>query len=257
MVAFVAKNLPVDNSDLYELDGYKPLNPVGLSTSIESKYKNGVLTVKVTQDGALKYKIAKIEVSRNEANKLFKGDFEPKLFKGGDEIKGSTQADSLFGFNGDDLIRGRDGDDAIYGGKGNDSIFGDTGGDTIDGGKGNDAINGGIGVNPVTGGSGKDKFVFDTELAPGSYAYITDFTHGDDKMQLDKGVFSGIGRTGQLSASKFFLLDDYDGAKNSVIYDKATGIMAYSKLGGDASNAVAFGGVVTGLDLSNKDFLIA
>ncbi len=35
MVKFVAKNLPVNNSDLYELDGYKPFSPTALSIGIE------------------------------------------------------------------------------------------------------------------------------------------------------------------------------------------------------------------------------
>jgi Ca2+-binding RTX toxin-like protein len=153
MVKFVAKNLPVNNSDLYELDGYKPFSPTALSIGIESKYKNGVLTVKVTQDDALKYKMSEIETSRSGANKLFKGDsWEPKLFKGGDEIKGSTQGDILYGYDGNDQISGRAGADTIYGGKDNDKLYGGADGDLMYGGAGKDYLDGDTGVNSLIGG---------------------------------------------------------------------------------------------------------
>jgi Ca2+-binding RTX toxin-like protein len=229
MVKFVAKNLPVDNSDLYELDGYKPFSPTALSVGIASSYKNGVLSVKVTQDGALKYKIAKIEVAKGDVNKLFKGDsWEPKLFKGADEIKGSTQGDILYGYNGNDQISGNAGVDTIYGGKGNDKLYGGADGDLMYGGAGKDFLDGDTGVNTLTGGSEKDKFAFSAALAGGNYSEITDFEAGTDKIQLDKDAFAGIGGSGTLAAGKFFLASDYAGKAKSVVYDDLTGNLYYA-----------------------------
>jgi len=257
MVQFVANTLPVDNSNLSELDGYKPINTIGATTSIESKYKNGVLSVKVSLDGTLAYKIAKIETTPKQANKLFQGDgWEQKLFKGDDSIKGSTAIDSLYGFNGDDTIRGRDSDDTIDGGKGNDHLQGDAGGDTISGGKGNDHLDGGIGVNSLTGGAGKDAFAFSVPLVGGNYSEITDFEPGKDTIELHRDVFSGIGKTGTLKGGQFFLASDYDGKAKSVIYDDETGNLYYSKDGGDISSAQNFGRIGNGAELDHKDFLI-
>lgn len=257
MVVFVARTLPVDNSDLYELDGYEPIpSAIAVTTTIKSNYKNGVLTVKVEEDDLLKYKISRIEVSKKKADKLFQGDFEPKLFKGDDLIKGSIGDDMLYGYNGNDTIKGRNGEDSIFGGKGKDIVQGGNDADTLDGGKGKDHLNGGTGANTATGGGGKDAFHFDAALMPGNNTYITDFQRGKDVIELDKGAFKGVGPKGKLDASKFFYEDDYSGQKKAVIYDEDTGQLSYSKGGGDISNAIDFGGVTAGLLISHKDFLV-
>lgn len=259
MVKFVAKDLPVNNSDLYELDGYKPFSPTALSIGIESKYKNGVLSVKVTQDDALKYKISQIETSAKDVNKLFKGDaWEPKLFKSGDTIKGSTQGDALYGYNGGDTIHGNSGDDTIYGGKGKDWLYGDSGGDTLFGGAGKDFLDGGDGVNFLTGDGGKDTFAFSAALIGGNYSQIEDFQGGQDQIQLSQSVFEGIGSKGTLKAGQFFLLDGYDGSAKAIIYDTSNGNLHYAKdAGGDGLDAPIFGRMATNAALTNGDFVIA
>jgi Ca2+-binding RTX toxin-like protein len=256
MVKFVAKAIAVDNSNLTELDNYKPFNPPLLpNIGFESKYKNGKLTVKVTENDALKYKISQIEVARKDVNKLFKGDdWEPKLFKGADNINGSSQGDMLYGYKGADVIYGKAGDDTIYGGKGKDTLYGGDGGDTIFGGAGKDFLDGDAGVNYLTGGGGEDVFSFSAELIGGNYAQIEDFQPGTDNIQLDKGAFQGIGPKGTLPAGQFYLASDYAGQAKAVIYDVATGNMSYAKNGGDAQ---IFGRIANGAELSNTDFMIA
>ena len=237
MAKFVAKNIAVDNSDLWELQDYNPVSGFSLTVSISSDYKNGKLTVKVFEDlfqTTLKYKLVD-EVSKKKAATLFQGDFEPRLFKGSDTIKGSTDSDMLYGYAGKDMIYGRGGADIIYGGKGADMLYG------------------GAGANTLYGGAGKDAFVFDAALMPGNNSHVADFKSGKDTMHLAKSAFSGIGKKGSLKAAKFFEADEYAGQKKAVIYDKDTGSLAYAKNGGDA---VEFGSVTAGLDLSHKDFLI-
>jgi Ca2+-binding RTX toxin-like protein len=262
VVKFVAKTIAVDNSSLTELDNFKPFNPPLVpNVGFESKYKNGKLSVKVTENDAFKYKISAIEVARKDVNKLFKGDnWEPNLFKGDDTINGSSEGDALYGYNGADVISGKSGDDTIYGGKGKDSLYGGDGVDTIFGGKGNDLLDGGSGsVNSLTGGAGKDTFSFTAEVAAGvSYSQIEDFVVGKDKIQLAKSAFEGIGAKGTLKAAHFFLLDDYDGSAGSVIYDQSNGNMHYAKdAGGTALDAPIFGRIANGAVLSNTDFLVA
>ncbi len=259
MVKFVAKTIAVDNSDLSVLDGYKPFGSSTAATiGVQSKYKNGDLSLKVTQDDTFWFKISQIETTKKKANKLFEGDWEPKVFSGNDKIKGSTEADALYGFAGNDVIKGNDGDDTIYGGAGKDKLYGGGGGDTMFGGKGNDFLDGGEGVNYLTGGAGKDTFAFSAALGGGNYSQIEDFQKGKDKIQLSKSAFDGIGKKGTLKEGKFFLIDDYDGSKKSVIYDPSSGNMSYTKDGVvDPLDAQVFGRIANGAELSHKDFLIA
>ena len=241
MVKFVAKTLAVDNSDLSVLDGYEPIGSLGAaSIGIESQFKskNGTLWVKVTENDTFWFKISKIETTKKKADKLFEGDWEPKMFNGDDTIKGSTEADMLYGFKGNDVIKGNAGDDWIYGGAGKDFL------------------DGGAGFNYLTGGGGKDIFAFSVELMGGNYSEITDFQEGKDKFQLSKSAFEGVGKKGTLKSGKFFLESEYTGKAKSVIYDEASGTLKYSKGGGDIGNAIAFGRVEIGTDLSHKDFLI-
>ncbi len=259
MVKFVAKTLGVNNSDLYELDGYQPAPPESALTSIQSKYnsKKGILKVVVTKDGVLKYKIAKIEVSENKLNKVFKDGFEQKLFKGDDIIKGSSQGDTLSGFKGADTIYGNSGNDSLYGGSSNDKLYGGDGGDSLAGGAGADLLDGGTGHNYLTGNGGKDVFAFSAALTSGNYSDITDFKHKKDKIQVDNDVFKGVGGKGDLKAGHFSTLEDYTGKQKTIVYDEDTGRLYYSKDGGFLSNAYEFGRVKFGTDLDHHDFLVA
>lgn len=78
-----------------------------------------------------------------------------------------------------DILKG-DAKDNVIDGKG--------GNDTIDGGAGNDTIIGGAGYDTMTGGAGNDTFVFRSAAeigdAPGARDIITDFTPGQDKIDL-------------------------------------------------------------------------
>ncbi len=110
--------------------------------------------------------------------------------KGNDFISGGNGQDTIYGGKGNDLISGGKGDDRLFGGKGNDLIYGDDGDDLIQGGQGNDVL---------TGGKGKDRFQF----APGAGTdTITDFTVGEDVIELSKGlklsdlqITQGVGAT--------------------------------------------------------------
>ena len=258
MVKFVAKTIAVDNSDLSVLDGYQPFNfSMAASIGVESNFKNGKLWVQVTLDDAFWFKISKIETTPKKGDKLFQGDWEPKMFKGNDTIKGSSEADMLYGFNGKDTIKGGAGDDYIYGGKGADKLYGEDGADTMFGGAGKDFLEGGKGVNTLTGGGGKDTFAFSAALMGGNYSEITDFQGGKDKIQLSQKTFEGIGGKGALKKGKFFLESEYTGKAKSVIYDEASGNLKYSKNGGSIDDAITFGRIGNGAELSHKDFLIA
>jgi serralysin len=89
-------------------------------------------------------------------------------------------------------------------------------GSALSGGVGNDTLNAGQGSDTLTGGAGGDHFVFaHTPWAP---AEITDFTHGQDVIDL-RGVFAGSGYTGvdPVADHKVTLLSDGAGGTKVLV----------------------------------------
>ena len=74
----------------------------------------------------------------------------------------------------------------ILGNSRSNTLVGTAGDDIIDGKGGKDSITGGLGADTLTGGSGRDTFVFNAsaESTPDSHDTITDFIHGDDKIDF-------------------------------------------------------------------------
>ena len=91
------------------------------------------------------------------------------------------------GSNHDDVIKGNSAANTLNGLDGNDTINGGGGNDTIDGGANDDKIIGGTGRDILTGGSGHDTFIFNhvADSPAGAFDTITDFVHGDDKIELN------------------------------------------------------------------------
>lgn len=138
------------------------------------------------------------------------GGPEDETLAGGaarDMLVGAGGADSLSGGGGDDLLYGgagssfqagavalamaEDGADQLSGGAGNDLLDGGAGADTLRGGAGDDTLIGGIGGDRMTGGAGHDLFRFgltplgpDAGMGPGARDVITDFTPGEDLIDL-------------------------------------------------------------------------
>ncbi|EPS7269024.1 TPA: type I secretion C-terminal target domain-containing protein [Vibrio cholerae] len=112
------------------------------------------------------------------------------------DVAGDTRGgnDKLYGGLGDDILFGQGGDDELYGEDGNDILFGGTGNDILIGGLGNDILIGGLGNDILTGGSGEDLFKWVDGDLDGSRDRITDFTIGQDKIDLSE-LFTDETRT--------------------------------------------------------------
>ena len=121
----------------------------------------------------------------------------------GKDVIRDTQGNNIFyGNNGDDLLFAGKGDDALYGDAGNDRLIANAGNDLLLGGSGDDYLNGGkgddnllglegddtligsSGNNILSGGAGSDRFV----LASKGTAIITDFTQGEDFLELPENI---------------------------------------------------------------------
>ncbi|MEH0344009.1 VCBS domain-containing protein [Vibrio cholerae] len=94
----------------------------------------------------------------------------------------------------DDTLIGGAGNDILFGQGGNDSLDGGVGKDTLYGGSGNDTLIGGLGDDILTGGSGEDLFKWVDGDLDNSKDRITDFTIGQDKIDLSD-LFSDETRT--------------------------------------------------------------
>ena len=146
------------------------------------------------------------------------------------------------------LLNGGAGNDKLYGGKGNDSLLGDVGADLLYGEDGNDTLSGGAGKDTLSGGAGKDLFVFDTALNKNTNVdRITDFTHGEDRIQLKKSIFAKL-NTGTLSKANFKAsAKGVAGDSNDyILYNTRTGALLYDADGSGKGAAIQFA------TLSNK-----
>ncbi|EHM52523.1 immunoglobulin-like domain-containing protein, partial [Cardiobacterium valvarum] len=129
---------------------------------------------------------------------------------GNDTIKGNSAANYLFGFDGDD---------------------------NIDGGAGNDQIEGGRGNDTLKGGAGADTFLFRSPF-DGTIDTLLDFNAAEgDRIQLDHNIFTGL-QKGSLSAEQFVKGTEAKDADDRIIYNQATGELAYDADGNGSGAAV-------------------
>lgn len=210
-------------------------------------------SVLVKRDGDKQYEVSGLDLKIRKMKDFFKGNYEKKIFSEADTITGSKKKDTLAGFDGADTIKGDKGGDKLLGGNGNDFLYGEAGNDTIKGGKGDDRLDGGDGKNTLTGGSGDDAFRFSSQLNAKNVSTITDFTIGEDRIELANAAFPSIGGSGPLGAAKFILSTAYAGEENVVVYDKATGELSYAVA---ANDLIAFGKVTGGLNLTYNDIFV-
>ncbi|KKC24755.1 calcium-binding protein [Sphingomonas sp. SRS2] len=130
-----------------------------------------------------------------------------------DYIFGNEDNDTLNGNKGDDWVDGWMGDDVVRGGQGNDTLTGGGGRDILMGDLGNDLLEGQATTDTLTGGEGNDRFVTgDTRTLPADpsiLTVITDFTHGEDRIEIRAGigtrpeaVLSGAATSYQTAAQK-------------------------------------------------------
>jgi Ca2+-binding RTX toxin-like protein len=121
-----------------------------------------------------------------------------------DVLDGGIGNDTLFGADGADTLNGGQGDDLLFSGSnelytndwnhnpGEISLT-DTAGDVLNGGEGDDTLY--VGPNSTaTGGEGNDTFkaYADNYFGANKAAEITDFTRGEDKLEIDYALHSGV-----------------------------------------------------------------
>ena len=138
---------------------------------------------------------------------------------------GSAYSTSTDASIGTDVLNGIEN---IYAGDYADTLIGSSVANIIDGSSGDDTVYGGLGNDSLTGGAGSDLFVFNSKLnAKSNLDTITDFTSGDDVLELSTSIFKKL--VGTLSASnlvngtKALDSDDYLVFNNNTLYYDADG----------------------------------
>jgi serralysin len=113
------------------------------------------------------------------------------------------------------------------------NVTGNNASNTITGNIEANRLNGAAGNDVLTGGSGADVFVFDSVLADVNVDTITDFVTGDDIIELNATVFSGLDPLSGLLASQFVTGSEALDADDRVIFDDVTGTLFFDADGSD------------------------
>ena len=88
---------------------------------------------------------------------------------------------------------------------------------------------------------------------------ITDFVSGQDKIQLNKTVFSALGAIATLADSAFYAGTASHAATDRILYNKATGALLYDDDGTGSHAAVQFatlGTTTHPVQLLASDFVV-
>lgn len=174
-------------------------------------------------------------------------------------ITSGSRIETCIGSNSADTIKGNLFGNTLEGRGGRDSLDGSSGNDVVDGGDDNDLLIGGAGNDTLIGGTGADLFRFDTlPSATTNRDTITDFsTEEGDRIELENRVFTALPTLGTLAASAFFVGDSATTASHRILYNNATGLLAYDADGIGASAAIGFATLTPGLALTHANFTVS
>jgi trimeric autotransporter adhesin len=133
-------------------------------------------------------------------------------------------------------------DNAITGNTGNNILRGEGGNDTLNGLAGIDQLMGGTGTDTMYGGAGADHFLFTQGFDADR---IMDFVE-EDRMHLDRALFTSFTAAGVLNAANFVRGTAAADANDFIIFDNATGFLYYDADGSGGGLQTQFGWITAG-----------
>jgi len=155
-------------------------------------------------------------------NFVLKNNFENLTLEGNGAINatGNKVANIIIGNDGDNILNGKEGDDIL------------------------------------TGGLGSDTFIFNTKLSTVTVSNvdtITDFTGGEDMIQLENGIFKKLttltfDATSKVLKSDYFVSNNTGTAQDTndyIVYNNTTGELYYDADGNNPGAAILIGVIGT------------
>jgi Ca2+-binding RTX toxin-like protein len=131
-------------------------------------------------------------------------------------------------------------DNAIAGSRSANRLDGQAGADTLRGGMGDDTLIGGLGHDRLSGGDGADRFRFEQAGGGAGRDRLTDFESGIDRIEVLSANFGGL-PIGTLDGSRLVAAGTpLAGGEAVLVYDQASGMLAFDPDGNGAQAAVAF-----------------
>ena len=174
--------------------------------------------------------------------------------EGSDTLNGSTDGDLINGLGARDVLKGIGGNDTLNGGAGNDNLQGGFNNDVLNGDSGNDFLIGGFGSDTLAGGEGRDRFRF---FRPNDGVdEITDFTSGEDTIEIKGNNFDGGLTNGVLPSSQFVSGTNADDSDDRFIYDQSEGALFFDVDGNGGNNPVLLVTLSNQANLSASDIVV-
>ena len=149
--------------------------------------------------------------------------------------------------------------DTLTGSNGANTLTGNKGNDTLVGNGGNDILIGGVGNDSLSGGIGRDRFVFSlgarfnrTQIGIDA---ITDFTHNQDKLVLDRATFRGVKKISFASVKN---LAQARQSTAQFAYIRKTGALCFNTNGSKSGfgNGGQFADLANTVNLTAKDIVL-
>ena len=139
------------------------------------------------------------------------------------------------------------------------NLGGNAGDNLIMGNAGNDTLRGDLGHDTLTGGAGSDSFVFDmgsSEFTAVNAKTITDFTHGQDTIQLGYWSFSYLPSSSGVTDSDFKVISGGGSvdADDHILYDRRSGEVFYDTDGRGGDAPILFAVLANLPFLTERDF---
>lgn len=202
-----------------------------------------------------------IDTVISSVTRILGNNLEKLTLSGSNAISGygNVLANTLTGNNAANVLDGKGGNDILLGKLGNDILIGRDGDDTISGGGNSDYLFGRDGNDTLTGGRGADTFVFDCALNSATNRdIITDFSHANDTVRLDRTIFTKFA-TGTLLSTQFRASSTGNALDRNdfFLYNTSTGALLYDADGSGAGAAVRFATLAnTPTNVSYNDFVV-
>lgn len=153
---------------------------------------------------------------------------------------------------------GNDLANTLTGNTGNNQLFGLGGKDLIVGGAGSDTISGGLGADVMSGGTGADHFRFDVLELAANKDTVSDFSHGTDKIELDRAAFAAFAGSfsGALNPIELAVGIKATTAAQHLVYNPNSGALFYDSDGSGSEAQVQIALLAGKPALDASDFLL-